>query len=314
MADFAKHIFEMYQKAQSAMASEDYCAAEHLLKRVIRLERSDPVHRWWLGHIYYTAKQYRSAIASFKRAIRLQKDCTIAWLGLAETYFELKQWSKAAYAFSQMIDKHNLPFHNVLYAAVLIKLGEYARAKECCEKALEAEPGNHEAFYHLGDSLLNLGELGKAASALQQSIDLAPKSHSAHLLLGRIRYEDGRLEEAETCFRQASSLCDLDAETHYYLGKIALDGFDVKLGRAEFEYASEIATSDDSDVLVWAAEDICHYSHELAEQLFKRAIELDATNEHGTASYAEWLTYCGRVEEANQLLQAMPPDRSGFDN
>jgi tetratricopeptide (TPR) repeat protein len=299
----AKQIDQMHRESQNAIARKEYHVAESLLKQIICIYRTDHTYHWVLGSVYGKNKKHRCAIASFKRAIRLQKDCATAWAGLARAYLELKQWSKAADAYAKVTAWLNLPFHNVLYASVLNELGEYTRAKECCEKALEVEPQNDEAYFYLGVSLRNLGELGNAASALRLSIGLSPTHYGSHQLLGKILYEDGRLEEAEACFRKASSLCDIDVETHYYLGKIALDRFDLKLACAEFEYAIEIAKSDDSDVLVWAAEDICHYSHDLAEKLYKRAIELDATYERGIAAYAEWLTYCGRIEEANRLLE-----------
>lgn len=108
----------------------------------------------------------------------------------------------------------------LLQAAVLIRMGEPARA----QKLIEALPGSRaqRGRYHLSLARLLLGaEQPKAAlDEFERALELQPDDASARFGLAALALSQGRLDRAETAFKRLYRAGERPGDAAYYLGVI----------------------------------------------------------------------------------------------
>jgi tetratricopeptide (TPR) repeat protein len=103
-------------------------------------------------------------------------------------------------------------------AQACIERGQFARAKELAERAVDAGPQDAEAHRLLGVAEFRLRNLKAAAAALRRSLQCDASVALAHLALGNVLQENGRLEPALASYRRALRLDPDLAQAHNDLG------------------------------------------------------------------------------------------------
>jgi predicted nucleic acid-binding Zn-ribbon protein len=85
-------------------------------------------------------------------------------------------------------------------------LGDYAKAIEAFQHALDLQPGDAFALTNLGDAEYRNGQVGAAVDVLKKAVDADSQSYFAHYLLGLALRDNGDVDEARHEVQQALSL------------------------------------------------------------------------------------------------------------
>ncbi|MEZ5314458.1 MAG: DnaJ domain-containing protein [Thermoanaerobaculia bacterium] len=82
--------------------------------------------------------------------------------------------------------------------------GNFAAAADSFERAIQAEPKNHQAWHHLAQSLAHQRRhLARAVEAIARACDLQAMNGSYLKLAGRLHAEAGLVEKAEHYYNEA---------------------------------------------------------------------------------------------------------------
>lgn len=114
------------------------------------------------------------------------------------------------------------------------------------------------------------GDIDKSLKTVNRSIAINPNVPKSHVLKGRILIEKGRLEEARTSLLEAEKLDPKNVEAQYYLGII----------HEQFSQPAEALVR------------------------YQAAADLDTANPQYVVAAAEMLIQQGRLDEAEQYIQA----------
>ena len=92
-------------------------------------------------------------------------------------------------------------------------LGEYHKAKECFEKAIEINPNHLGAYNNLGLVFKELKEYQKAKSCIEKALEIDPYYAKAHNNLGLVFRILEEPEKAKACYEKAiaNDCNDIDA-------------------------------------------------------------------------------------------------------
>ncbi len=88
----------------------------------------------------------------------------------------------------------------------LLELGQPDDAVMSYRRALELKQDYVEAHSNLGNALLELGQLDDAMASYRRVLEIKPDSAEAHSNLGVILLRQGRMVEAESCQRRALAI------------------------------------------------------------------------------------------------------------
>lgn len=81
--------------------------------------------------------------------------------------------------------------------------GEYGRAEELYQAALEQDPENAAIYYNLGNIYYDRGEYGRAVAAYENSVDAGGEDLRLHYNLGNAYYENENFDAALNAYREA---------------------------------------------------------------------------------------------------------------
>jgi tetratricopeptide (TPR) repeat protein len=124
--------------------------------------------------------------------------------------------------------------------------GEFEKATEQLQQAIQAQPNYAEAHYTLGTVLKQEGKLPEAAAALREAIRLQPDFAGAHTTLAAVLRQQGdsaaAAEEARAASRLTTANNDLQAATFATnSGRRLLSAGDVEGAIAQFRAAIKMA-------------------------------------------------------------------------
>ncbi len=98
-------------------------------------------------------------------------------------------------------------------------LGAYGEARQALEGIIAKDASNAEAHFMLGLAYFNLGEYPKAQESFERALELDPDRAAAiHHNLGALAYQMGDMETALSEFQAALEADPDDPDTHYQLG------------------------------------------------------------------------------------------------
>jgi tetratricopeptide (TPR) repeat protein len=108
---------DLFEQAQSAEAAKDFEAAQRLYRRVMQLDRGDPIAAFNLGNLLRADGRKVEAEAAYRAATKADPRFAEAWYNLADVLDDERATDKAA---------------------------------ACLERALEADPDYADALFNLG--------------------------------------------------------------------------------------------------------------------------------------------------------------------
>jgi len=183
------------------------------------------------AHLYYQAKNIKSARETYRQVIRYDPTCARAWNRLGVIAFELGRPQVGLELIKQALDINpNQPEFLMNFGQMLMELGGFSEAVEAFRNALSTglddldsilnlgiclmkehrfdeaiqvykdslknNPGSSQIYENLGKAFEKLGLLENAVQAYQCVIRLDPGAGIAYACLARVLYTQGNLEES----------------------------------------------------------------------------------------------------------------------
>jgi protein O-GlcNAc transferase len=103
-------------------------------------------------------------------------------------------------------------------AALAFQQGRFPETAELCQRILEADPREPQAWYLLGMVANRAGRLDVGLDMVRKAIRLAPQFAVAHNDLGNMLMEHGSIPDAMECYRRAIEISPDFVEAHNNLG------------------------------------------------------------------------------------------------
>lgn len=223
-----------------------------------------------LGNALKESSRLDDAVASYRRALDLKPEYAEAHNNLGST---LQVQGKlddaiASYRRAMTLNPDSVEVHNNLGCA-LQESGELVQAIACYDRALQIKPDSAETHYNLAGIFQAQARLDEAIAGYRRALDLKPDYAEAHNNLGNALKDRGFVEEADASYKRALA-CKTDAQTLCNLG--------ILYSKAE-QYA-------------------------LAEEWYRRALEVDALSVVAHRNLSAILVNDGRTAEARMHMDA----------
>ncbi len=195
---------------------------------------------------------YSDAENLLQRCLQLAPDFHLARLNYANVLGKREKLEEAMTEIDQLLEAEpNKPAYLAQRAAILVRMGDFARAIPCYEYLLSRFPAQAKIALSYGHALKTVGQQDKAIEAYRQAISLRPSFGDGYWSLANLktfRFEDSDIEAMHAeigantcsrtdyfhlCFALGKALEDrkqYDEAFHYYkLGnrsKEKLEGYD----------------------------------------------------------------------------------------
>ena len=171
-------------------------------------------------------------------------------LSQAEDFLNNKEYARAARLMEQgyRLDPTN-PRCHIYLATAYEQMGQYQRAIQVLQHALDVKLETDKIFSRLGIDYLHLNDLDKAIEAMTQASRINPADVNNLLNLGMAYLRLGRVDAAEKAFRAITTQNDHYAPAHNGLGLVAIQREDTETARREFEKALDVNPNDLNSLL-----------------------------------------------------------------
>ncbi len=169
-----------------------------------------------IGYLRQSSKPEALASAEtvFKQALKLDPNYGPAQAGLGETYWYMydttkqKRWiATAEQACSKAVALGNAGAEgHICLGTVANGTGQYEKAAEQFQQAVQLDPVNDQAYLHLAEAYQNLNQLDKAEETYTRSISVRPEFWRGYSSLGAFYFGQAEYEKAQAMFEKAVSL------------------------------------------------------------------------------------------------------------
>jgi tetratricopeptide (TPR) repeat protein/TolB-like protein len=197
------------------------------------------------GQGYLRHSSEREALTSaeivFKQALKLDPNYGPAEAGLGETYWYLyamtkeKRWIEPAQqACAKATELGNAGAEgHVCLGTIENGTGQFEKAAEQFQQAVQLDPVDDQAYWHLAEAYQNLNQLDKAEETYKRTIGVRPEYWRGYSALGVFYISQAEYEKAQAMFEKAASLRPNDYRDYSNLGAALLyEGKDEEATRA----------------------------------------------------------------------------------
>jgi tetratricopeptide (TPR) repeat protein/mono/diheme cytochrome c family protein len=161
---------------------------------------------------------------------------------ILETDFGPKVIGEDAVGYETLLvtDPNNARLHDAV-AALLLGLGQPARAMAHLEEALRIDPNLASAHYNLASAFLAGNDANAAVDHLRRAVELSPAFAAAHVNLGTALRQLRRYDESERELRRGLELQPRSAPAHTNLAGVLASQGHPREAIAEYRLALELA-------------------------------------------------------------------------
>jgi tetratricopeptide (TPR) repeat protein len=226
-----------------------------------------------------------SAIQVFERAIALDEKFALAYAGLGEAYWKKfesakqPEWvdkARKACERALQLDARGAAGH-VCLGTLLNGTGEYERAAEEMQKALDDDPINDDAYRGLGRAYEALNQPGQAERTFKRAIEVRPHYWAGYSWLGGFYFAQGRFEDAAAMFKQMVALAPDSFWGYSNLGGVLLAQGHYAEAIEQFKRSAAIRSTAPAFSNLATAYFALHQFEEAADT-YAKAIALDERN------------------------------------
>ncbi len=206
-----------------------------------------------MGYLRQSSKPEALASAEtvFKQALKLDSNYGPAQAGLGETYWYMydttkqKRWiAIAEQACTKAVALGNAGAEgHICLGSVANGTGQYEKAAEQFQQAVQLDPVNDQAYRHLAEAYQNLNRLDKAEETYKRSISVRPEFWRGYSSLGAFYFGQAQYDKAQAMFEKAVAIKPDSYRNYVNLGAALLyEGKDEDATRA-FEKSIAIRPS-----------------------------------------------------------------------
>ena len=226
--------------AQQAQAGGDFQSAAEYYRQAVTLRPAVAELRTNLGLMYYQIGKHDQAAEAFRQALRLKPGLFVPNLFLGLAYVKLKRFTEAIpYLKEAALTKStDLQVHFALGQAYAGN-GKTRLASAAYSRATQLDPGNADAWYHLGVSYLEQVEANARILLTRQK-----DSAYAQLLMAETFAEQRAFIQAEDAYKKVVAFSKVPAGAQAGYGFVLLNRHDAS--GAERQLRAEIALNPGS--------------------------------------------------------------------
>ena len=205
------------------------------------------------------------AIECFSHALEIKEDSEIRDY-LSQAYMAIGELSKAYDQLQKLSESHpdNIEIF-IRMAHVAYMMEDYTVMSTACEKALMIDKDSVRALYLYAKACVGTDDTTNAVAMLSKAIIVDPEYADAYLLRGEVLLGDGQLDEADTdagflllkypdnedilmlkakIESARGNSGPFNAEAYRLRGELRLHTGDETTGKADIDYAAELAATD----------------------------------------------------------------------
>ena len=260
-----------------------------------------------LGYLQHSAEResLTSAEIVFKQALKLDPNYGPAEAGLGETYLYLyamtkqKRWIEPAQeACAKAIELGNAGAEGHICLGIFENAtGQSEKAAEQFQQAVQLDPVNDQAYWHLAEAYQNLNQLDKAEETFKRRISVRPNYWRGYSALGVFYISQAEYDKAQALFEQAVSLKPNNYRDYSNLGAALLyEGRDEEATRA-FEKSIAIRPSRSAYVNLAVAY-LRLRKFDQAAWTTQQALKLDDSDYQTWGNLGDCYYYGGRQSDA----------------
>ncbi|MDH3645281.1 MAG: PEP-CTERM system TPR-repeat protein PrsT [Gammaproteobacteria bacterium] len=230
------------ERAEQAMARNEYRAAGIELKNVLRSDPANIRARVLLGRVALEAGDPATAAKELQRARELGAESSDYVVPLARAMLAIDQpddvFTLQAEGLDNPSDQADL---NAVYGNAHLQKGDITQAESSFQAALALQTDHPDALVGMARVYLDNGDSKAAENSLRRVIAQHGDAHAAYAALGRLQMNSADYVDAESSFREAiqiSSTPALRRERLTYLGGLV----DVLLAQKKPGMAQDVAT------------------------------------------------------------------------
>lgn len=284
-----------FQRAASALSSQDYASAERDFRLVLKMEPGNVGALGNLGVVYSRTHRYNDAIGVYKRALKIAPGDQALSTNLGLAYIKQERYGIALPIFEKLATVPTNLQAQELLATCRLSLGQYEQALIVLNGLLLSEPGNPGVLYMQGIALARLKRTDEANAAFSRMMG-ASSSAQASFLMGKASYETESFQQAAEYFRQTLAADPTFEGAHRELGKTLISLREDEAAEKELK----LEKPADSETLYFLGALLSQKRPEEAAVLLKQSLAL-------TPDFWGPLYYLGRMDaEAGRVKQALP--------
>lgn len=183
------------------------------------------------------------ALSVYDKGISIGKNHCYIFFEKAAIYYRAKEFEKAKSALSASLISHDICVdYAIRIGNSFFEFGDYQKARDAYEKAIDLDNNSAIAHANRGASLLELGKFEEALSSMNQAIKLNNNSAQNFYNRALILSKTGNLNSAICDFNKAIDLDPSNKYAHYSLSSALFKNGDVKNAIS----AADAALSKDS--------------------------------------------------------------------
>jgi tetratricopeptide (TPR) repeat protein len=172
------------------------------LKKAIELNPASAPAYSNLGFAYTLVQQYKEGIAYGEKAVQLDSTFQLAKNNLNWAKNELKKLEDGLHLMEKTPeDKRDIAFYTN-YGLQLLKMQEYDKSIEACNKMLILDPKNSIALINKGVAYMSKTDYDKAIESFQKAIDNNPNDQLAK---NNLNWATGEKKKADDMAQKAKS-------------------------------------------------------------------------------------------------------------
>jgi tetratricopeptide (TPR) repeat protein len=186
-----------YMLGTALLKNKQRAEGATVIDRILRNGDSAESHLL-LGMTKFEAMEYPAAIADLTKAAEINPKLPDVYSYLGQAQMASGDMNAARQDFEKELANNPNDFESNVRLAVLLKQdGNYARAHELLDRALQVRPKDPGALYQVGATYLAAGDMDRARGVLESLVKQAPNFLEAHVSLAQVYYRLRRKEDGD---------------------------------------------------------------------------------------------------------------------
>jgi len=331
----------LLRMAELSMRNNDFVRAEDLLRKATTPSSRQAIAEFWfrLGHYYFKMGRGSDEKRAFRTALELDEHLTKARNDLADSLNREGKYQEAESLLQPaIIDDPDDHYVWMNLGKALFGQQKFNEAEKMFEKVVELESGYVNAHFQLGKIFQMKEDLKRAEAAFRKTVELQPSSFEGWTELGLVFMKMNQAEDAEKAWKTAttynpnydapwvnlsslysmSGRCDEARDALSRAQRLAPhDQFVIRAemlwktmcgGGANPEISKEFVDTESENLeytklINRGAVMLDNGQLQDAEQCYRRAVELDASDPLGWGMLGTVLRAIGQLDEADKAFK-----------